>query len=101
MLHRCRKSSGDRGKIVLIQTHHREVGRLLSHKFPIESSARDIHPPKFPINGVTAKVKRVTRNCRHQRGPRTTTARGRPNVKVPKPEAFLSVCASKALDMSA
>jgi hypothetical protein len=40
MLHRCRMSSGDRGKIVLIQAHHREVGRLLSHKLPIESSAR-------------------------------------------------------------
>src|SRR5579883_1474540 len=83
-------SSGDRSKIFLIQAHHCEVGRLLSHELPIESGARHIHSPKLPINGVTAKMERVTRNCRHQSPPRTAAARGRPNVKVPKPEAFLS-----------
>jgi hypothetical protein len=38
---------------------------------------------------VTANVERVTRNCHHQSAPRTAAARGWPNVKVPKPEAFL------------
>lgn len=89
MLHRRRMSSGNRSKIVLIQAHHREVGRLLRHKLPIESGARDIHSPKLPINRVTAKMERVTRNCHHQRAPCTTATRGRSNVKVPKPEAFL------------
>ena len=80
MLHRCRMSSGERGEIVLIQAHHRKVGRFLSHKLPIESSARDVHPPKLPINGVTAKMKRVTRNRHRQRAPRTTAAHGWPTA---------------------
>ena len=90
MLHRRRVSSGDRRKMVLIKAHHREVGHLLGHKLPIESCARDIHPPELPVDGVTAKFERVTRNRHHQRAPRTTTARDRPNVKVPKPEALLA-----------
>src|SRR5216683_1598342 len=85
--------------MVLIKTHHREVGRLLSHKRPIESCALDIRPPKLPVDGVTAKLERVTRNRHHQRTPRTAAARGRPNVKVPsmRLEGFAHECVANQL----
>src|SRR6267378_384812 len=83
MLHRRRVSSGDRRKMVLIKAHHREVGHLLGHKLPIESCARDIHPPELPVDGVTAKFERVTRNRSHQRAPRTTAASSRAIATTP------------------